>query len=328
MKKFLLTLFLFNAILVVNAQDIDIKGKITDDLGEPLSGANIVLKGTSKGAISDFDGLFTITAPANGTLLFSSLGFASKEAKINNQTFITIQLVASAQQLEEMVVLGSRGQARTKLETAAPVDVISIATQSINMPQLGLAEMLVASAPSFSAFKSQGGDLSSSVDPPTLRGLAPNQMLVLINGKRRHTSALLAASQTGSPANAVDMSFISPESIDRVEILRDGASAQYGSDAIAGVMNVVLKKGTNKFSGSLTMGGYPNKAPDLSGSDVSETAQELLQDTEADGMNYQLSTNYGVGFENGGYLNLTGTYRQAEKTIRPNISEATPYGDA
>lgn len=67
-------------------------------------------------------------------------------------------------------------------------------------------------------------------------------MLVLINGKRRHTSALLAGSQTGSAANATDMSFIVPDAIDRVEILRDGASAQYGSDAIAGVMNVVLKR--------------------------------------------------------------------------------------
>ncbi|MBA6313471.1 TonB-dependent receptor [Cellulophaga baltica] len=328
MKKFFLSLLLCNTLLVVNAQDIDIKGKIIDDLGEPLSGANVIIKGTSKGAISNFDGEFSIIAPPTGILLFSSLGFASKEIKINNRTYISVQLDASAQQLAGMVVVGSRGQARTKLETASPVDVISIATQSINMPQLGLAEMLVASAPSFSAFKSQGGDLSSSVDPPTLRGLAPNQMLVLINGKRRHTSALLAASQTGSPANAVDMSFIAPESIDRVEILRDGASAQYGSDAIAGVMNVVLKKGTNKFSGSLTMGGYPNKAPDLSDTDVSEESQALLSDTEADGLNYQLSTNYGIGFENGGYLNLTGTYRQAEKTIRPNISDATPYGEA
>jgi len=78
------------------------------------------------------------------------------------------------------------------------------------MPQLSQADMLVAFAPSFSAFKSQGGDLSSHVDPPTLRGLALNQMLVLVNGKRRHTSALLAGTQTGSPANAVDMSFWRP----------------------------------------------------------------------------------------------------------------------
>ncbi len=328
MNKLLLILLLFSSFSVLSAQEIDIKGKITDDTGEPLAGANVVVKGTSKGTVTNFDGEFEIVAPSTGTLIFSSLGYASKEIAINNKTYITVQLAATAQQLDEMVVVGSRGQARTKLETASPVDVINIATQSINMPQLGLAEMLVASAPSFSAFKSQGGDLSSSVDPPTLRGLAPNQMLVLVNGKRRHTSALLAASQTGSAANAVDMSFIAPESIERVEILRDGASAQYGSDAIAGVMNVVLKKGTNKFTGSLTVGGYPNKAPDLSDSDISEENQALLADTEPDGMNYQLSGNYGLSFENGGFINVTGTYRQAEKTIRPNISDAEPYGES
>jgi iron complex outermembrane receptor protein len=328
MNKLLLTLLLFNSYWILSAQDIDVTGKIIDDTGEPLAGANVIIKGTSKGTTTNFDGEFEIVAPSTGTLVFSSIGYATKEVKISNQKYIAVQLATSAQQLDEMVVVGSRGQARTKLETASPVDVINIATQSINMPQLGLAEMLVASAPSFSAFKSQGGDLSSSVDPPTLRGLAPNQMLVLINGKRRHTSALLAASQTGSAANAVDMSFIAPESIERVEILRDGASAQYGSDAIAGVMNVVLKKGTNKFTGSLTVGGYPNKAPDLSDSDISEENQALLADTEPDGMNYQLSGNYGLGFENGGFINVTGTYRQAEKTIRPNISDAEPYGES
>lgn len=216
------------------------------------------------------------------------------------------------------------------LETPAPVDVINISEQKINMPQLDLAQMLAVSAPSFSAFRSQGGDLSSHVDPPTLRGLAPNQMLVLINGKRRHTSALLAGTQTGSSANAVDMSFLPTDAIQRVEILRDGAAAQYGSDAIAGVMNVILKKGTGVFSGSFTSGFNPNNAPDLSGSDLSKADQALLKDTKADGLNHQLSGNYGISLKNGGYLNVTGLYRQSDRSIRPNIiGESTSiYGSA
>lgn len=312
----------------MQAQDITVSGKIKDSEGDALPGVNVVVKGSTTGTTTDFDGNFSINVPAQGSLLFSYLGFATKEVAVKGQYTINVTLSQSAEQLAETIVIGSRAQGRSKLETVAPVDVIKISTQAVNMPQLDLAQMLVASAPSFSAFRSQGGDLSSHVDPPTLRGLAPNQMLVLVNGKRRHTSALLAGTQTGSAANAVDMSFLIPDAIDRVEILRDGAAAQYGSDAIAGVMNVVLKKGTDKFTGSFTVGGYPNKAPDLSDSDISESNQALLDDGEADGTNYQLSGNYGVSFDNGGYLSVSGLYRQSDRTIRPNISNATPYGEA
>lgn len=329
MKKILLfTLLFLNGLCVLYAQEITVSGTIRDSDGDALPGVNVVIKGSSTGTTTDFDGKFTIVAPSQGTLLFSYLGFATKEVPVRGQSTINTTLSQSAEQLTETIVIGSRSQGRSKLETAAPVDVIKISAQAINMPQLDLAQMLVASAPSFSAFRSQGGDLSSHVDPPTLRGLAPNQMLVLVNGKRRHTSALLAGTQTGSPANAVDMSFLAPDAIDRVEILRDGAAAQYGSDAIAGVMNVVLKKGTDKFTGSFTVGGFPNKAPDLSGSDISEENQSLLKDTKADGTNYQFSGNYGLSFASGGYLNLSGLYRQSDRTIRPNISNATPYGAA
>lgn len=241
-KALILSLALFS-MLAMNAQQITVSGKVTDEVGTPLPGVNVVIKGTTKGSISDFDGNFSIDAESDAVLLLSSLGYANKEILIGGRTNITVTLPEAAEMLTETIVIGSRSKGRTKLETTAPVDVISIKEQAINMPQMDLAQMLVASAPSFSAFRSQGGDLSSAVDPPTLRGLAPNQMLVLVNGKRRHTSALLAGSQTGSAANATDMSFIVPDAIDRVEILRDGASAQYGSDAIAGVMNVVLKKG-------------------------------------------------------------------------------------
>ena len=214
------------------------------------------------------------------------------------------------------------------------VFVQTLSKQSINMPQLGLGQMLATSAPSFTSLQSQGGDLSSSVDAPSLRGLAPNQMLVLINGKRRHTSALLTVTPTGSAgggtsSNAVDMSFIPLESIDRIEILRDGASAQYGSDAIAGVINVILKKGTGKFSGNFTAGAFINNSPDVTAFGVSEENYKIISDAEeVDGRTYQLAINYGLTLENGGYLNITGQYKQTEATIRPNINNATPYGEA
>ncbi len=326
MKKALLLTIVFFSSLTMWAQQINVSGIVTDEGGTPLPGVNVLIKGTTKGAISDFDGKFSIDAQTDGTLIFTYLGFSNKEIPIAGKSSITVKLTEAAEQLTETIVIGSRRQGRTKLETAAPVDVISISKQSINMPQLDVASVLVASAPSFSAVQSQGGDLSASVNPPTLRGLGPNQLLVLINGKRRHSGAQLISSPTGSQANSVDLAFIPLDAVDRVEVLRDGASAQYGSDAIAGVINFVTKKGTNKFSANYTAGMFINNNPDISDSNISESDQELLEDNGGvDGITHQLGANYGVSFENGGYFNVSGTYRQTEHAIRPNISGATAY---
>jgi len=314
---------------LMQAQDIEVTGKTKDTGGEILPGVNLMIKGTTKGAVSNFDGDYSIDAPSDGTLIFSYLGYATLEIPINGRSNIDVSLEEAAEMLLETIVVGSRGQTRTKLETAAPVDVISISKQQINMPQLDVAQMLVASAPSFTAVRSQGGDLSSAVSPPQLRGLGPNQLLVLVNGKRRHSGAQLIGTATGSAANSVDMDFLAADGIDRIEVLRDGASAQYGSDAIAGVINVVTKKGTNKFTANYSMGLYTNSNPDLSNSNISESDQALLADSDGlDGITHQLGANYGLSLENGGYFNVTGMYRQNEMAIRPNISGATPYGEA
>ncbi|PIB38749.1 TonB-dependent receptor [Maribacter sp. 4G9] len=328
MKKVLFFLLFLCILTHSYAQEITISGKISDTSG-PLPGVNIRVKGTSKGVISDFDGNYSIVSSRTGTLVFSYLGYGTKEVPVNGNSTINVILEESAQQLTETIVVGTRGQARTKLETAAPVDVISIKQQQINMPQLDIAQMLVASAPSFQAVRSQGGDLSSSVAPPSLRGLAPNQLLVLVNGKKRHSGAQLIGTATGSAANSVDMDFVPLDAIDRVEVLRDGASAQYGSDAIAGVINFVTRKGTNLFTANYTTGFYTNSNPDISDSNISEADQALLNDTGGiDGITHQLGINYGTSFEKGGYLNVSGMYRQNEAAIRPNISGATPYGSS
>ena len=320
MKKFLLLLWMCSAAwMVARAQEIALKGKIVDENGDAIPGVNVAVKGTGKGTLTDMKGNYVLNLSPNATLVFSFLGYKTQEIDLEGRTTLNLTLKEAPTQLGEVLILGSRSQGRTKLETPVPVDVIKIDELSTNMPQMDLAQMLVATAPSFNAVRSQGGDLSSHVDPPTLRGLAPNQMLVLINGKRRHTSALLNGTQTGSDANAVDMSFIPAAAIERVEILRDGAAAQYGSDAIAGVINVILKKGTGKLTGNLTMGGYPNFAPDFSDSDLTEEELALTRETEPDGFNYQLAANYGFAFDNGGYLNLTGMLRQDKRTIRPTV---------
>lgn len=319
MKKALLLSFVFlKSAYILYAQDITVTGKVVDDQNIVLPGTDVIIKGTTKGATTNFDGEFTIDAPSDAILIFSSLGFAKKEIPVEGQSTVNVILIPAAEQLLETIVIGSRGQPRTKLETPVPVDVINISEQAINMPQTDLGDVLRASAPSFNAFQSQAGDLSSHVVPPTLRGLAPNQMLVLINGKRRHSSALLLANQTGTSSNATDMSFIPTASVDQVEILRDGASAQYGSDAIAGVMNVIMKKGTNKLTGALTMGGYPGIEPDMS-DQLTPEENALERGFDPDGFNYQFDGNYGLGFENGGYINVTGTLKQAKRSIRPSV---------
>ena len=328
-KAFLLAILFIHSVFLMHAQDIMISGTVVDEQGMPLPGTNVVIKGTNKGATTDFDGNFTIDAPSTAVLVFTSLGYGKKEVPVDGQTSLSISLEPAAEQLLETIVIGSRGQGRTKLETAAPVDVIKVSTQAINMPQLDVGQMLVASAPSFSAVRSQGGDLSSSVTPPSLRGLGPNQLLVLVNGKRRHSGAQLIGTATGGNANSVDMDFISLDAVDRVEVLRDGASAQYGSDAIAGVINFVTRKGTDRFTANYTTGFYTNSNPDISDSNISESDQALLNDTDGvDGITHQLGANFGTSFDNGGHLNIAGMYRQNEAAIRPNISGATPYGDS
>ena len=303
-------------------QEIMIKGTVVDDQGVVLPGSDVIIKGTTKGATTNFDGEFTIDAPADAVLIFSSLGFGRKEIPVNGQTLLNITLESAAEQLLETIVIGSRGKPRTALDTPVPVDVINIAEQAINMPQQDLSQMLAASAPSFTAFQSGGGDLSSFVSQPSLRGLAASQVLVLVNGKRRHTSAILAGNQTGTPGPAVDMSFIPNIGVERIEILRDGASAQYGSDAIAGVINMVMKKGTGKFTGSLTGGAYINSSPDFSDSDFTPGERALNRSTgEWDGYNFQFDGNYGIAFENGGYFNASAMVASSERTIRPTVLE-------
>ena len=321
------TLLLFGKS--VNAQSI-VSGKVQASDGSALPGVSVLIKGTQTGTVTDTEGNYRINAPADGTLVYSFIGFESTEAPVGGQSVLDVSLVESTQQLAELVFVGSRSVGRTKLETPAPVDVIDVTEVAAVSPQVDLAQLLVATAPSFNAVRSQGGDLSSHVDPPTLRGLAPNQMLVLVNGKRRHTSALLNSSQTGTFANAVDMHFIPTSSIARVEILRDGAAAQYGSDAIAGVMNIILKESTGKLTGNLTVGAFPNFGTpnfenDESPLTAGERAQQDLVPREMDGESYQFDANYGFAIGSEGYLNVTGLLRQDRPAIRPTVLDYANY---
>jgi iron complex outermembrane receptor protein len=185
----------------------------------------------------------------------------------------------------------------------------------LNNAKMDFASVLNVAAPSFNYNKQTGGDGSDAIDLGTLRGLGPDQTLVLINGKRQHTTAFVALFGTrGRGASGTDLNAIPESEIDRVEILRDGASAQYGSDAIAGVINIILKKDVHHLSVSAGWSGYyDNKYNSLNSIDRSQ----YYTGTRVDGNTGILDLNYGVPIgKNGGFINLGGTFRLAGKTFR------------
>ncbi len=140
------------------------------------------------------------------------------------------------------VEVGSRGAERTRIDTPVPVDMLPIQELADDSGQFDIGQLLQYVAPSFNSNRQSGSDGSDHIDSATLRGLGPDQVLVLINGKRRHTSSLVYLFGSRSRGNVgTDLNTIPIKAIDRIEILRDGASAQYGSDAIAGVINIILR---------------------------------------------------------------------------------------
>lgn len=175
------------------------------------------------------------------------------------QTSPTLADEPSAQALGTVIVTGNRGaEKRTVTTSPVPIDVIS-AKQLQDTGKPGLMEALSASVPSLTLPEKTGWDASGMARAPNLRGLNAAQVLVLVNGKRRHTSATLNISGINAGAAPSDLDLIPISAIDHVEVLRDGAAAQYGSDAIAGVINVILKADTRGTAVTTAGQGYDGK---------------------------------------------------------------------
>src|ERR1041385_4307367 len=252
MKKhllFVITVVLFSSKSIF-AQNITVKGSVTDAATkEKLVGVTVLIKSTSNGTATNQNGEFSISAKATDVLIIKYTGYKSLEVPIAGKTNLDIVLESTTGQLNEVVLIGTRSAGRVKLETPVPVDVVNVGKATSNTGRLDLTDILNYSAPSFNFNKQSGSDGADHVELGTLRGLGPDQTLVLVNGKRRHSTAFVSVFGTRGRGNSgVDLSSIPTASIDRVEILRDGASAQYGSDAIAGVMNIILKKNVNQLN--------------------------------------------------------------------------------
>lgn len=215
--------------------------------------------------------------------------------------------------IDEVVLVGSRSGGRSNVESPVPVDVFDLKKTAVNLPQTNINQILNSVAPSFTSTVQTVADGTDHLDPAQLRGLGPDQTLVLLNGKRRHTSAFINVNGTpGRGTVGTDLNAIPSFALTRVEVLRDGASAQYGSDAISGVINLRLKRDKG-FTAQLSYGGHLTaKANDHRGN--------------YDGQQGQLDLNYGLELgKRGGFLNLTFSGQFREPTFRAGTYDGTIY---
>ena len=303
MKRFLIFLTLIFSV-GLTAQEIKISGVVTDESKATLPGVTIIVKGTKKGTTSDIDGKYTMSANNGDVLQFSYVGLETKSVTVRG-AIINVTLTGSGETLQDVVVMGTRNPTRTVTESAVPIDVIAMKDIASQGPQINLTQILNMVAPSFTSNSTTVADGTDHIDPAQLRGLGPDQVLVLVNGKRRHTSSLVNIN--GSPGRGsvgTDLNAIPSFAIEKIEVLRDGASAQYGSDAIAGVININVKKNTNKLDVNLFSGGNFSKgANDHSGG--------------VDGGNYQLDLNYGTGLgKEKSFINATASFQMRDATSR------------
>jgi iron complex outermembrane receptor protein len=312
LNRFLVFSFLFMLPLTMVAQTI--KGKVTDSYGEGLPYINIVEKGTSNGTSTNDAGTFSIDIKSLPTsFVVSSMGFASQTIQVTDTSFLTIELKED-NALAEIVFIGSRNPNRSAIDSPVPIDIVNIKELAASSPQVNLNQILNFVAPSFTSNTQTISDGTDHIDPASLRGLGPDQVLVLINGKRRHTSSLVNVNGTfGRGSVGTDLNSIPAAAIKRLEVLRDGAAAQYGSDAIAGVINIVLNESVNELFMAVTTGAH------FSSNSNGQTGG-------VDGQTTNISASYGLPLgDKGGFINFSGDFDVREDYNRMKEWEGTIF---
>ena len=224
---------------------------------------------------------------------------------------------------QDIIVTGTRATGRSRLDSVAPVDVLSGASLQ-RQGTTELATALATVAPSINFPRPSANDATDAIRPATLRGLSPDQTLVLINGIRGHTSANLNTNGTvGRGSAAVDLNTIPTVALDRIEVLRDGASAQYGSDAIAGVVNLRLREARSGGGAQVNYGFYDTQV------DTARGSRHVTGENAVTASAWQ-----GIGFGSDGFITLSGEYLKRQPTNRadfdPRVSPTRVtgrYGD-
>lgn len=321
MKSFMkgaLVVLLLAATSTLSAQKKSITGRIINEENkEPIEGASVVTEASGKGTITNNKGAFSIEAAANDVLLVTMIGFQNQRIVVNGQSDLNIQLKPVIGSLDDIVLIGSRGGGRSKMETPVPVDILKIKDILFSSANMNLTAALNAAVPSLNYNRQSGSDGADHLDIATLRGLAPDQTLVLINGKRYHPSALVLLFGTRGVGSAgTDLNSFPESAVDRVEILRDGASAQYGSDAIAGVMNFILKKEVNHFNINAGVSAY-NDSKFNTAYAKGMSANQYLSVGKLDGQALNVNADGGIAIgKQGGFIHLSGNFATQGKTFR------------
>ncbi|HXG44307.1 MAG TPA: TonB-dependent receptor, partial [Gemmatimonadales bacterium] len=248
----------------LDAQASRLTGRVTDPDGAAVAGATVSLRGTVLRAATGSQGRYTISNVPAGhyTVMARAIGFAPGETEVTiaaGET-VTLDLTLTRAPIELApinVVVGSRARHTAAEELAVPVDVFT-ADQIAQQGTTETSQILQALAPSVNFPRQSVTDATDIARPFTLRGLSPDHTLVLINGWRRHQTAVLNtfAYGMGAGSSGVDLNSIPSGAIERIEVLRDGASAQYGSDAIAGVVNIITRTDFDGFQLETNQGGF------------------------------------------------------------------------
>ena len=296
-----------------NAQVGTVTGRVTDAKNSAaVGGAQISVVGSMRSTVTRDDGSYSIGLTAGThTLRATKIGYAPTTHTVTvsagaaaSQDF---SLIAAPIGLDQIVVTGTRATDRTVLEAPVPIDVLSSAEIAATgrTETMQVIQML---APSINFPRPSVNDGTDHIRPATLRGLGPDQTLVLVNGKRRHTTALVHVNQSvGRGSTSVDLNAIPANAIERIEILRDGAAAQYGSDAIAGVINIILKSGA-ETSLTASVGRIFSEFKGLGGTGKYD-----------DGRVTQVGANIGRTFMRDGFVHVAGEFRDRERTNRTRV---------
>ena len=308
------TLFALTQAGSVAAQG-SLQGTVTAvGTGSALAGAQVSLPDLSLGAITGPSGGYDVGDIPAGTheVVIVLIGYQTERRQVtitDGQTAtLNVALSEAAIALEGLVAVGSRARPRTVTESPVPVDVIPT-TEIVRQGDTDFANLLRNVVPSFNVNIQPISDAATFARPANLRGLAPDHTLVLINGKRRHRTAVITWYGNGlaDGSQGPDIALIPGAALEQAEVLRDGAAAQYGSDAIAGVMNFVLKNDRSGGSIELKTGGH------LFGDTSNRVDRGILP---GDGDMYTLTGNFGLPLGETGFLNVTGEYGNALPTDR------------
>jgi len=269
MKTKITLLIAFAMLSFTMTAQYKVSGTVNDSDGQPLPGVSVKVLGTSTGTSTDFDGQYSLNVKKGDVVEFSSVGFESVSKLMDGSAKVNIAM-ASGLALDEIVITGNRAKPRTVLDSPVPIDNISV-KELQSSGKIQIEQMLTYKVPSFNSATQAISDATAHFDPADLRGLGPSRTLVLMNGKRMKQSAQIYLNGTpGKGEVGIDLKSFPNAAVKRIEVLRDGASAQYGSDAIAGVINIILKDDTeysevNSYVGITSAGDGFNMGIDYNG---------------------------------------------------------------